>query len=154
MQIIKRAILSFITLVAFSTLPAQAKFGSATARAAAPAGTASSAGAKAPMNAPPMNSGSMSSGGGMNSEGGGSGERMQGACKKIVEACKAAGFVQGEWKTGNGLWKDCVDPIVQGTGPVAGATHALPTVDASAISECKSKHPKFGEGKRHSEPTK
>jgi hypothetical protein len=70
-----------------------------------------------------------------------------GPCKQIAMACENAGFIKGDWKKGDGLWRDCVDPIVQGQTNVLGATKSLPTVDSKLISECKAKHPKFGAGK-------
>ncbi|HUJ27754.1 MAG TPA: hypothetical protein VLW85_17135 [Myxococcales bacterium] len=71
-----------------------------------------------------------------------------GPCKQIAEACKSAGFTKGDWKKGDGLWKDCVDPIIQGKAQPAGASKPLPTVDPNVVAECKAKHPKFGEGKK------
>lgn len=56
-----------------------------------------------------------------------------GACKKIVEACKTAGFTRGGHKEGKGLWKDCVQNIVSGKA-VAGVT-----VEASDVEACKAK---------------
>lgn len=38
------------------------------------------------------------------------------ACQRIVNECKNLGFIQGQWKKDNGLWKDCFDPIVKGGG--------------------------------------
>jgi hypothetical protein len=70
-----------------------------------------------------------------------------GPCQQIAAACKNAGFIPGDWKKGDGLWRDCVDPIVQGVTTVHGATKPLPTVDPSVVSACKAKHPKFGAGK-------
>jgi hypothetical protein len=70
-----------------------------------------------------------------------------GPCKQIAKACMDAGFKKGDWKKGDGLWRDCVDPIMQGQTTVPGATKTLPTVDASVVSACKAKHPKFGGGK-------
>ena len=70
----------------------------------------------------------------------------EGPCKQIVEACTKAGFVKGEAKEGKGLWKDCIDPIMQGT-TAKKATLPLPTVDAATVTQCKQKHPKFGSGK-------
>lgn len=81
---------------------------------------------------------------GAGAAGGGHGE---GPCKKVVEACAAAGFKKGDWKNGDGLFRDCVDPIMQGTTKVPGATKALPSVPADVVSACKAKHPKFGSGK-------
>lgn len=70
-----------------------------------------------------------------------------GPCKEIEQACKKAGFIQGDWKKGDGLWRDCVDPIMQGQTNVPGATKPLPSVDAKAVADCKAQHPKFGGGK-------
>ncbi len=69
------------------------------------------------------------------------------ACKEIAEACKKAGFMKGDWKKGDGLWRDCVDPIMQGQTSAPGATKPLPSVDANVIAACRAKHPKYGAGK-------
>jgi len=68
-------------------------------------------------------------------------------CKQIAEACRKAGFIKGDWKKGDGLWRDCVNPIVQGKTSVPGATKPLPAVDGKLVADCKAKHPKFGGGK-------
>lgn len=70
-----------------------------------------------------------------------------GPCQQIKQACLSAGFKSGDWKNGDGLWRDCVDPIIQGKTTVPGGTKTLPTVSANLVSECKAKNPKFGEGK-------
>jgi len=70
-----------------------------------------------------------------------------GPCRAIEQACKNAGFIQGDWKKGDGLWRDCVDPIMQGQTNVPGATKPLPSVDAKAVTDCKAARPKFGSGK-------
>ena len=70
-----------------------------------------------------------------------------GPCKQVEQACKNAGFIPGDWKKGDGLWRDCVDPLMQGQTNVPGATKPLPSVDAKAIADCKAQHPKFGGGK-------
>jgi hypothetical protein len=70
-----------------------------------------------------------------------------GPCQKVADACKSAGFVKGDWKKGDGLWRDCVDPIMQGQTTVPGGTKPLPAVDAGLVSACKAKHPKYGGGK-------
>ena len=75
------------------------------------------------------------------------GDGPPGPCKAIEQACKNAGFIQGDWKKGDGLWRDCVDPIMQGQTNVPGATKPLPSVDAKAVADCKAQHPKFGGGK-------
>lgn len=38
------------------------------------------------------------------------------ACQRIIAECKKLGFIQGQWKKDNGLWKDCFDPVVKGQG--------------------------------------
>ena len=70
-----------------------------------------------------------------------------GPCQKIADACRGAGFIKGDWKKGDGLWRDCVDPIMQGQAAAPGATKPLPAVDPGLISACKAKHPKYGAGK-------
>ncbi len=82
------------------------------------------------------------------------GDHAPGPCKAVEQACRNAGFIQGDWKKGDGLWRDCVDPIMQGTTNVPGATKPLPSVDAKAIADCKAQHPKFGGGKVGSAPKK
>src|ERR1700682_4887594 len=38
------------------------------------------------------------------------------ACQRIINECKKLGFIPGQWKKDNGLWKDCFDPVVRGGG--------------------------------------
>ena len=38
------------------------------------------------------------------------------ACQRILSECKKLGFIQGQWKKDNGLWRDCFDPVVKGGG--------------------------------------
>jgi len=59
------------------------------------------------------------------------------ACAHIRQACQDAGFVAGGAKAGNGLQKDCLDPLVQGTAQPARATRALPAVDAQIVAACR-----------------
>jgi hypothetical protein len=66
-------------------------------------------------------------------------------CEVIKQACESAGFVKGEYKEGKGLWRDCIDPIIQGK-PVNSAI-PLPTVDPTVVAACKAKHANWGEGK-------
>ena len=72
--------------------------------------------------------------------------KAPGPCQQIAQACQNAGFIKGDWKKGDGLWRDCVDPIVQGVTTVPGATKPLPSVDPAIVAACKAKRPKFGEG--------
>jgi hypothetical protein len=54
-----------------------------------------------------------------------------GPCKKVVEACKAAGFKKGDHKSGKGLHKDCVQKLL------AGQTVDGVTVDSADVESCK-----------------
>ena len=77
------------------------------------------------------------------------GQHMQAGsdpCKQIVDACSKAGFIPGDWQKGDGLWKDCVNPIMTGV-PAQGATKPLPSVDGHLVTECKARHAQFGAGK-------
>src|SRR5438067_2418594 len=73
--------------------------------------------------------------------------KAQGPCKQVEKACEGAGFIKGDWKKGDGLWRDCINPIMQGQTSVPGGTKPLPSVDSSVVAACKAKHPKFGSGK-------
>lgn len=57
-----------------------------------------------------------------------------GPCKQVREACQAAGYYKGGWKEGKGLWKNCVNVILEG-GVVAG----VPQFDQSQLVACKEK---------------
>lgn len=59
------------------------------------------------------------------------------SCQKIVKECKKLGFVQGDWKTDNGLWKDCVDPVVQGGKPTREGKPIDVPVSASEVQACR-----------------
>jgi hypothetical protein len=78
---------------------------------------------------------------------GAGGGHPPGPCQEIAQACQSAGFKAGDWKNGDGLWRDCVDPIVQGVTQVPNGKIPLPSVDPKVVAACKAKHPKFGSGK-------
>jgi hypothetical protein len=67
----------------------------------------------------------------------------EGPCRQIKEACEKAGFVKGGAKNGNGLWKNCIHPIMSGAA-ATNAAHQPPQVSPSLINQCKEKHPHFG----------
>jgi len=48
------------------------------------------------------------------------------ACQRIIGECRRLGFIPGQWKKDNGLWKDCFDPVVKGGG--------TPTRDGKPVS--------------------
>jgi hypothetical protein len=66
-------------------------------------------------------------------------------CEQIIHACKHAGFVEGDYKKGYGLWIDCIDPIMRGMEQPANADKPLPPVSSELIGACKQKDPNFGE---------
>ncbi len=81
-----------------------------------------------------------------------SAEPAPGPCDQIKTACKSAGFVEGDYQQGYGLWVDCVDPIMQGKKQPPKADKPLPSVDPALVAACKQKHPNFGEGKKAPPP--
>ena len=38
-------------------------------------------------------------------------------CQSIISECKSLGFIVGQAKEDNGLWKDCFGPVVKGGSP-------------------------------------
>lgn len=56
------------------------------------------------------------------------------SCQNIVTACKNAGYVSGEWKEGNGLFKDCFGLLVSGKG----TPKKQVSVNASDVESCHS----------------
>ena len=69
----------------------------------------------------------------------------QGPCEQIVAACRDAGFIQGGGQGHNGLWADCIVPIMQGAGQSHKTGQPLPEVDPKLVTACKAKNPNFGQ---------
>jgi len=69
-----------------------------------------------------------------------------GVCQQVVSACVDAGFVQGGARAGNGLWKDCIGPIMQGRAQ-RGASLPLPRIDPRVVAVCRTSNPAFGQPK-------
>lgn len=70
----------------------------------------------------------------------------QAPCEQIKAACTKAGFVQGGASSGTGLWRDCVEPILQGRAHPKKATKPLAKVDPLVVAACKAQNPNFGPG--------
>jgi hypothetical protein len=70
-------------------------------------------------------------------------------CEQIKAACLSAGFVQGGVSSGNGLWLDCVDPIMHGANQRHNDSKLLPQVDPKLVAACKAQDASFGQ---HSAP--
>jgi hypothetical protein len=60
------------------------------------------------------------------------------ACQRIMNECRKLGFIQGQWKKDNGLWKDCFDPVVKGGGSATrdGKPISVP-VSPSDVQACR-----------------
>jgi N-acetylglucosamine-6-sulfatase len=69
---------------------------------------------------------------------------FRGICKQIRSACLEAGFVPGGGKTGYGLKRDCINPIMQGT-IAPGANLPLPRVSPRLVAACRTSDPAFGQ---------
>ena len=70
--------------------------------------------------------------------------QIQKPCAQITNACKAAGFVNGAAKTGNGIGADCITPLIDGTAQPSQATIPLPEVDPAILAACKAASPNYG----------
>jgi len=58
-------------------------------------------------------------------------------CQRIVEECQKLGFIVGQWKKDNGLWKDCFDPVVKGGSPTRDGKPIQVPVSPSDVQSCR-----------------
>jgi hypothetical protein len=70
--------------------------------------------------------------------------RPLGPCEQITAACERAGFVLGGAAEGNGLYQDCLNPLMQGRERGA-AAKPLPIVDGALKAACLAAQPRFGQ---------
>jgi hypothetical protein len=68
----------------------------------------------------------------------------QNPCAAIRQLCENAGFVQGAAESGNGLQRDCIQPIMQASAPPNHSSRPLPAVDPQLVEACKAARPDFG----------
>jgi hypothetical protein len=72
-------------------------------------------------------------------------------CLAVYNACTGGGYIQGDAKEGNGLWKDCIIPLMTGTtppkSPPAGVTFPNASQLTQQIQTCHKNHPKWGMGR-------
>jgi hypothetical protein len=61
----------------------------------------------------------------------------QRACAAIRALCEQAGFVRGGARTGDGLFVDCIAPIIQQTPQPPRASRPLPKIDPQLVADCK-----------------
>jgi hypothetical protein len=59
------------------------------------------------------------------------------ACQQIVQECQKLGFIVGQWKKDNGLWRDCFEPVVRGGTPTRDGRPIQVPVSASEIQSCR-----------------
>jgi hypothetical protein len=59
------------------------------------------------------------------------------ACQRIVAECKKLGFVEGEYKIDNGVWKDCFYPVVNHGKPTREGKSIEVPVSASDVQTCR-----------------
>jgi arylsulfatase A-like enzyme len=78
--------------------------------------------------------------------------RQEGPCGEITAACQRAGFVRGDARGGNGLLRDCVQPIMQGRPQPPQARVPLPQVDPQTVADCRASNPGQAKGPA-AEPT-
>jgi hypothetical protein len=69
----------------------------------------------------------------------------QPACLELMATCEQAGFVRGDANAGDGLFVDCVLPILRGTPQRRRATKPLPQIDPRLAADCKVQNPNFGQ---------
>ena len=63
------------------------------------------------------------------------------ACRRILKACKQAGFAKGQAKQDKGVRKDCFDPIVKGTGsPTLNGKPITVSVNPQDVQACAATH--------------
>lgn len=59
------------------------------------------------------------------------------ACQRILSECSRLGFIKGQWKEDNGLYKDCFDPVVRGGTPTRDGKPVSVPVSQSDIQSCR-----------------
>jgi hypothetical protein len=60
------------------------------------------------------------------------------ACQRVISECKNLGFIVGQWKKDNGLWKDCFDPVVKSGGsPTRDGQPITVPVSSSDVETCR-----------------
>jgi len=71
------------------------------------------------------------------------------ACERILEACKQAGFIKGQAKKDNGLYKDCFNPLVFGGNVTQNGKPVSVSVNQGDVSACKEHKEHMKEHKQH-----
>lgn len=61
-------------------------------------------------------------------------------CQHILAECEKLGFIKGQWKKDNGLYKDCFDPVVKGGTPTRDGQPISVPVSAADVQSCQAAH--------------
>lgn len=59
------------------------------------------------------------------------------ACQRILAECKRQGFIVGQWKKDNGVWKDCFDPVIRGGTPTQDGKPVNLAVSPQDVQSCR-----------------
>ena len=69
-------------------------------------------------------------------------------CAQITKACTDAGFQSRAAGRGNGIFADCMVPIIEGIPQPSTAKLPLPQIDPAIVQACKTVNPKYGHLKK------
>ena len=58
-------------------------------------------------------------------------------CQHIITECKKLGYVAGQYKADNGLWRDCFNPVVKGGQPTRDGAKVTVPVNPSDVQACR-----------------
>ena len=75
---------------------------------------------------------------------GDSGSALAKPCAEINVACKRAGFTARTGKAGNGIFADCISPIIEGRPQPNNAAMPLPHIRPEIVAACKQMYPNYG----------
>jgi hypothetical protein len=62
-------------------------------------------------------------------------------CQHIITECKKLGFIVGQYKEDNGLWKDCFNPVVRGGSATRDGKPISVPVNPADVQGCKAALP-------------
>jgi hypothetical protein len=67
-------------------------------------------------------------------------------CQAVYNACTQAGYIYGDAGKGNGLYKDCIKPLVTGTTPPKAPPPGItfPAQVSQQAQVCHQHHPRWG----------
>jgi hypothetical protein len=63
-------------------------------------------------------------------------EKVQ-TCKNVLDACQKSGFVAGGFSEGNGLWRNCFYPVIEGKTATQKGKEVKVAFNAKDVAACK-----------------